>query len=130
MRRPKSKSPLNHMPSVRCSQDFGLLAPPEYMCLRGIRLAISSFGSSIARGEARMRSRTSAFSVAVFLMLTTATVANVADGQDNAASTAGRKARTKVAPAYPPLAKQLNVSGKVKLEVTVSADGRVTATKT
>jgi len=77
-----------------------------------------------------MRSRTSAFSVAVFLMLTTATVANVADGQDNAASTAGRKARTKVAPAYPPLAKQLNVSGKVKLEVTVSADGRVTATKT
>lgn len=32
-------------------------------------------------------------------------------------------------PEYPALAKQMNVRGKVKIEATVSADGRVISTK-
>lgn len=40
-----------------------------------------------------------------------------------------RKVRTRVVPDYPALARQMNATGKVKIEATISADGRVTATK-
>lgn len=40
-----------------------------------------------------------------------------------------RKVRTRVVPDYPQLARQMNATGKVKIEATISADGRVTATK-
>src|ERR1700689_4572283 len=47
-----------------------------------------------------------------------------------AASEAGkRKVKTKVAPEYPTLAKQMNVTGKVKIEATIAADGHVATTK-
>jgi len=50
--------------------------------------------------------------------------------QDEASSdVAKRKVRTKVAPEYPALAKQMNVTGKVKIETTIAADGHVTNTK-
>jgi TonB family protein len=41
-----------------------------------------------------------------------------------------RKIKVRVAPEYPPLAKQLRVTGKVKIEATVAPDGHVTGTKT
>jgi TonB family protein len=37
--------------------------------------------------------------------------------------------KTKVLPDYPDLARQMNATGKVKIEATISADGRVTSTK-
>jgi TonB family protein len=77
-----------------------------------------------------MKSKISAFSVAVFLMVSMATVSHVVRAQDPGASNATRKVRTKVAPEYPALARQLNVTGKVKLEITISADGRVVSTRT
>jgi TonB family protein len=40
-----------------------------------------------------------------------------------------RKVRSKTAPAYPDLAKRMNVSGKVKIEVVVTPDGRVKSTR-
>jgi len=40
-----------------------------------------------------------------------------------------RKIKVRVAPEYPPLAKQMKVTGKVKLEATVTSDGHVTSTK-
>jgi periplasmic protein TonB len=40
-----------------------------------------------------------------------------------------RKVRSKVVPEYPPLAKQMNVTGKVKIETTIAADGHVVNTK-
>lgn len=40
-----------------------------------------------------------------------------------------RKLKSKVMPEYPPIAQQLKLTGKVKLETTVAADGHVTATK-
>jgi TonB family protein len=49
--------------------------------------------------------------------------------QDASTDNAKRKVRTKVAPEYPPLAKQMNVTGKVKIETTIAADGHVLNTK-
>jgi TonB family protein len=40
-----------------------------------------------------------------------------------------RKVKTKVAPAYPELAKRMNVSGKVKIEVIIAPDGHVKSTR-
>jgi len=45
--------------------------------------------------------------------------------QDTGADTGKRKVKMKVAPIYPDLAKKMNVEGKVKVEVTITADGRV-----
>ena len=50
--------------------------------------------------------------------------------QESAAENNARKVRTKTTPEYPALARQLNVTGKVKLEVTISPDGRVTSART
>lgn len=50
--------------------------------------------------------------------------------QDDASTDATkRKVRSKVVPEYPPLAKQMNVTGKVKIETTIAADGHVTNTR-
>jgi protein TonB len=40
-----------------------------------------------------------------------------------------RKVKTKTAPMYPELAKRMNVSGKVKIEVVITPDGRVKSTR-
>ena len=58
-----------------------------------------------------------------------AIVPRKAFAQDTAAEAGKRKVRTKVSPEYPPLARQMNVTGKVKIEATVAADGHVTSTK-
>jgi len=49
--------------------------------------------------------------------------------QDSSAESTKRKVRSKVAPDYPALAKQMNISGHVKIEATVAADGHVVSTK-
>jgi TonB family protein len=41
-----------------------------------------------------------------------------------------RAIKSRVAPVYPELAKRLKISGLVKVEATVDADGKVTAVKT
>ena len=40
-----------------------------------------------------------------------------------------RKVKTKTAPVYPELAKRMSVSGKVKIEVVITPDGRVKSTR-
>src|SRR6266478_6035341 len=40
-----------------------------------------------------------------------------------------RKVKTKTAPAYPELAKRMNVYGKVKIEVVITPDGHVKSTR-
>jgi len=57
------------------------------------------------------------------------TVIPRASGQENSAETTKRKVRTRIVPDYPPLARRLNVTGKVKIEATIAADGHVTTTK-
>jgi len=49
--------------------------------------------------------------------------------QESAAEGAKRKVRTRVTPDFPPLAKEMHMNGKVKIEATVSPEGRVTSTK-
>jgi TonB family protein len=55
-------------------------------------------------------------------------VAPKALAQDATTDAAKRKVRVKVSPQYPDLARQMNVTGKVKIEATIAADGHVTAT--
>lgn len=59
-----------------------------------------------------------------------ATFAQTTRAPEVPAESGTRKVRIKTAPVYPELAKQMNVSGKVKLEVTVASDGHVTSTRT
>jgi TonB family protein len=40
-----------------------------------------------------------------------------------------RKVKTKVAPTYPELAKRMNVTGRAKVEVIITPDGRVKSTR-
>ncbi|HXN50575.1 MAG TPA: energy transducer TonB [Candidatus Acidoferrum sp.] len=40
-----------------------------------------------------------------------------------------RKIKTKVAPVYPELARRMNVTGRVKIEVIITPDGRVKSTR-
>ena len=40
-----------------------------------------------------------------------------------------RKVKTRVTPAYPDLARRMNVAGKVKIDVVIGADGRVKTTR-
>lgn len=40
-----------------------------------------------------------------------------------------RKVKSKVAPVYPDLARRMNVTGKVKIEVVINPDGRVKSTR-
>ncbi|MGA8145036.1 MAG: energy transducer TonB [Candidatus Acidiferrales bacterium] len=49
--------------------------------------------------------------------------------QETVVENVKRKVKSKTVPEYPPLAKQMNVTGKVKIEVTIAADGHVTSTK-
>ena len=49
--------------------------------------------------------------------------------QDASTDAAKRKVRSKVVPDYPQLAKQMNVTGKVKIEATIAADGHVVSTR-
>jgi TonB family protein len=49
--------------------------------------------------------------------------------QETSAEATKRKVRVRSVPDYPSLARQLKVAGKVKIEATVTADGRVTTTR-
>lgn len=47
-----------------------------------------------------------------------------------AGAASDRAVKTKVPPVYPELAKRMKISGVVKVQATVDADGKVTAVKT
>ncbi len=49
--------------------------------------------------------------------------------QETSAEATKRKIRAQTVPDYPSLARQLRVTGKVKIEATVAADGHVTTTR-
>jgi len=54
-----------------------------------------------------------------------AVLSSSASAQDAAADAGKRKVLSRVDPAYPPMAKQIHLSGRVKIEVTIAADGHV-----
>lgn len=49
----------------------------------------------------------------------------MAAGQQMTVEEGKRKAKTKVNPSYPELARRMNIGGKVKIEVVIGPDGRV-----
>ena len=65
----------------------------------------------------------------VMLFGSAAAVAPKILAQDASSDATKRKVKSKVLPDYPPIARQLSLQGKVRIETTVSADGRVTNTK-
>ena len=76
----------------------------------------------------KLRVRSIAIVSTLFLSTFAALVPNV-QGQESSTDVAKRKVKTRVVPDFPILAKQMNVTGKVKIEVTISPDGHVTTTK-
>ena len=58
-----------------------------------------------------------------------ATVGSATFAQATTSEESKRKVKTKVAPAYPELAKRMNVTGKAKVEVVITPDGRVKSTR-
>lgn len=65
---------------------------------------------------------------------TTAIIAVLLLGATGLAQTATtdeskRRIKSKTAPAYPELARRMNVSGKVKIEVVIAPDGHVKSTR-
>ena len=49
--------------------------------------------------------------------------------QNVSADASGRKIRSRVVPAYPDVARQAHITGKVRLEASVAADGSVRSVK-
>jgi TonB family protein len=62
-------------------------------------------------------------------MMVAATMTAGAQAQTAATDEGKRKIKSKSSPAYPELARRMSVSGKVKIEVIVTPDGRVRSTR-
>jgi TonB family protein len=75
-----------------------------------------------------MRKRLVAF-ILGFALLGLVSLQPSAFSQETNQGATKRKVTAKVPPKYPALARQLKLSGKVKVEVIVSPDGRVKATR-
>ena len=52
-----------------------------------------------------------------------------ASAQQSGSEEGKRKVKSKVAPVYPELAKRMNVTGRAKIEVIITPDGRVKSTR-
>ena len=69
------------------------------------------------------------FVVAVALVLAIAASGLRAGAQSNAPNEAKRQVKRLLTPQYPELAKKLNLSGTVRIEVTIAPDGAVKHTR-
>jgi TonB family protein len=69
------------------------------------------------------------FVVAVALVVAIAASGLRASAQSSSASESKRQAKRLLTPQYPELAKRLNLSGTVRIEVTISPDGTVKHTR-
>ncbi len=56
-------------------------------------------------------------------------VASLAFAQQTTIEEGKRKAKSKVAPAVPELARRMNITGKVKIEVVIAPDGHVKSSR-
>ncbi len=68
--------------------------------------------------------------VLLFAMLGLVSLQPSAFSQATSQAEPARKLKARVEPRYPALARQLNLSGKVKIAVMISPDGRVKSTRT
>ena len=56
-------------------------------------------------------------------------LSGISFAQSGSTDESKRKVKSRVSPAYPELARRMNVAGKVKIEVVISPDGRVKTTR-
>ena len=73
-----------------------------------------------------MRSRWTRLAMSV---AAAALLASSASAQQSNTDEGKRKVKTKTSPNYPELARRMNVSGKVKIEVTITPDGHVRSSR-
>jgi len=95
----------------------------------GIRHAPLFLGnySTGPRREQGMKIR-AGFSLLTFVLLLA--FSSIASAQNATPDeTAKRQVKSRTDPAYPPLAREMHVNGKVKIEVTVAPDGAIRNTK-
>jgi TonB family protein len=84
----------------------------------------------VCSGEGRLNLRIKfAEAGLVFMLAGAIAIPAKSFGQESVSETAKRKVKSRVQPEYPALARQLKVTGKVKLEVTISPDGHVISTR-
>jgi TonB family protein len=97
----------------------------------GIARAFSGAGSFFLGEEQLMKCTRTFATLGLALLLAGSAVLppNVLAQDDASTDAAKRKVRSKVVPEYPQLAKQMNVTGKVKIEATIAADGHVVSTR-
>lgn len=107
------------------------IAPhPEEAFPPGIAIAFSFVGSFSPEGIALMKEKLGIVLLGLALVLGGALAAPTqCSGQDAAADSAKRKVKMRVMPDYPPIAKQMKVTGRVKIETTIAADGHVSNTR-
>jgi TonB family protein len=67
--------------------------------------------------------------LAAFLLASALGASSLALAQKGSTDESKRKVKTRVVPEYPELARRMNVAGKVKIEVVISPEGRVSKTK-
>ena len=67
--------------------------------------------------------------IAILGFLALASVISAQNGSSDSQPAVKRQIKSKTEPSDPPLAKQMHVNGKVKIELTVAADGAVRDTK-
>ncbi len=73
-----------------------------------------------------MRSRWTQLAMSVMAV---ALLASGVNAQQSNTDDAKRKIKTKISPTYPELARRMNVSGKVKIEVIITPDGHVRSSR-
>jgi TonB family protein len=76
----------------------------------------------------KLRIRTILLGISL-LLGASAALAPKALSQEPVVENVKRKVKSRTVPDFPLLARQMNVTGKVKLEATISPDGRVISTK-
>lgn len=85
---------------------------------------------SIGERDTRMKARISLVALGLAALLAgSAVLPPKGKAQETSTEGSKRKVRHDVTPAYPALAKEMHVMGRVKLEATISADGHVLSTK-
>jgi TonB family protein len=73
-----------------------------------------------------MRFRWSRFAVSA---VTAALLSSAVLAQSSATDEGKRKVKSKTSPSYPEIARRMNVTGKVKIEVIITPDGHVRSTR-
>jgi TonB family protein len=87
-------------------------------------------GVPAEQNEAEMRSLEKWISAASTVILTGLLILPaVVSSQSSVSEERKRKVKTRVAAVYPELARRMNVTGKVKIEVVIAPDGHVKSTR-